>query len=116
MDPLVDARTQAGLHNRWHPDIPAVAAVKQGEVFKVECVEWTGGQIKNSDDADDIRDVDLSRCHYLSGPIAVEGAMPVSLYYPIYILISLRGLDHQRCRLVPESNVNPSDDAIQRYY
>ena len=25
------------LHNRWHPDIPPVATVEEGEVFKVEC-------------------------------------------------------------------------------
>lgn len=34
------------LHNRWHPDIPAVATVKPGDVFRVECLDWTGGQIK----------------------------------------------------------------------
>ena len=26
------------LHNRWHPQIPAVAEVKTGEVFRVEMV------------------------------------------------------------------------------
>ena len=26
------------LHNRWHPDIPAVARVKEGELFRVEFV------------------------------------------------------------------------------
>lgn len=31
---------------------------------------------QNTDDADDIRDVDLTKIHYLSGPIAVEGAEP----------------------------------------
>jgi len=30
------------LHNRWHPDIPAVVKVQQGETFKVECIDWTG--------------------------------------------------------------------------
>jgi len=49
------------LHNRWHPDIPAVASVKEGEVFKVECIDWTGGQIKNDDSADDVKGVDLSQ-------------------------------------------------------
>ncbi|HHF7375763.1 formamidase [Legionella bozemanae] len=64
------------LHNRWHPDIPAVATVKPGDVFRVECLDWTGGQIKNNDDADDIKYVDLAQVHYLSGPIAVQGAQP----------------------------------------
>ena len=26
------------LHNRWHPDIPAVASVKPGQVFRVETI------------------------------------------------------------------------------
>jgi formamidase len=67
------------LHNRWHPDIPMVAMVKPGDDFKIECVDWTGGQIKNNDDASDVRDVDLSQVHFLSGPVGVEGAEPGDL-------------------------------------
>lgn len=63
----------------------------------MECVDWTGGQIKNDDCSDDVKNVDLSQvhvrsaspcsnrmfvhsyiwlacCQYLSGPIEVEGA------------------------------------------
>lgn len=58
------------------PDIPAYVTVKPGEVFKVECHEWTGGQISNSDNADDVKNVDLTKIHYLSGPIAIEGTQP----------------------------------------
>ncbi|CAK5264355.1 unnamed protein product, partial [Mycena citricolor] len=76
VDPFVPADQQKGLHNRWHPDIPAVATVKPGQVFKIECVDWTGAQIGNNDFSDDIKDVDLSKVHNLSGPIAVEGAEP----------------------------------------
>jgi len=67
------------LHNRWHPDIPAVRTVKPGECFRIECLDWTGGQIANNDSADDIHNVDLNQVHYLSGPIAVEGAQPGDL-------------------------------------
>jgi formamidase len=67
------------IHNRWHPDIPMVATVKPGDDFKIECVDWTGGQIKNNDDASDVRDVDLTQVHFLSGPVAVEGAEPGDL-------------------------------------
>ena len=62
------------VHNRWHPDIPMACMVKPGDDFKVECFDWTGGQIKNDDEASDVRDVDLSQVHFLSGPIGVEGA------------------------------------------
>jgi formamidase len=67
------------LHNRWHPEIPPVVAVDPGAVFRVECLDWTGGQIGNNDNANDIRDVDLLQVHYLSGPIAVNGAEPGDL-------------------------------------
>ncbi|MCK0198524.1 acetamidase/formamidase family protein [Ancylobacter sp. 6x-1] len=67
------------LHNRWHPDIPIATWVEPGADFIVETVDWTGGAIKNNDSADDIRDVDLSTVHYLSGPIGVKGAVPGDL-------------------------------------
>ncbi|GJN87570.1 hypothetical protein Rhopal_000524-T1 [Rhodotorula paludigena] len=76
IDPLKPAQGQKGLMNRWHPDIPAVATVKQNDVFKLGSIEWTGGQIVNSDNADDVANVDLTQIHYLTGPIAVEGAEP----------------------------------------
>ena len=63
-------------HNRWHPDIPSAVAVNPGDSFRIECKDWTDGQIKNNDSPDDVRDVDLSVVHVLSGPIEVKGAKP----------------------------------------
>jgi formamidase len=63
-------------HNRWHPDIPAVVSVKPGDVFRIECKDWTDGQIKDNDDPSDVKDVTLSVVHVLSGPIHVEGVEP----------------------------------------
>ncbi|EFJ09976.1 hypothetical protein SELMODRAFT_269462 [Selaginella moellendorffii] len=59
------------LHNRWHPDIPPVAQVSVEELFRVETIDWTGGQILDNDSAEDVKNMDLSRVHYLSGPIRV---------------------------------------------
>jgi formamidase len=66
-------------HNRWHPDIPVAAMVRPGDEFRVECREWTDAQIGNNDSANDVRDVDLSHAHMLSGPIGVQGAEPGDL-------------------------------------
>ena len=63
-------------HNRWHPDIPAVVSVKPGDVFRIECKDWTDGQIGKGADPKDIEDVKLSVVHVLSGPISVQGAEP----------------------------------------
>ncbi|HET7323811.1 MAG TPA: formamidase [Halococcus sp.] len=62
--------------NRWHPDVPPVASVEPGDVFRVECIDWTGNQVNNDDSANDIRDMDLDPNHHLSGPIEVKGAEP----------------------------------------
>jgi formamidase len=53
--------------------------VRPGQTIRVECREWTDGQIGNNDSANDVRDVDLSVAHMLSGPIGVEGAEPGDL-------------------------------------
>ena len=66
-------------HNRWHPDIPVAAMVRPGDEFRVECREWTDAQLGNNDSANDVRDVDLTHAHMLSGPIGVEGAEPGDL-------------------------------------
>jgi formamidase len=66
-------------HNRWHPDIPVAAMVRPGDEFRLECRDWTDAQIGNNDSANDVRDIDLSRPHMLSGPIGIEGAEPGDL-------------------------------------
>jgi len=67
------------IHNRWHPDIPMACWVKPGDDFILETYDWTAGAIKNNNDASDVRDVDLSTVHYLSGPVGVHGAEPGDL-------------------------------------
>ncbi|MFE3700277.1 acetamidase/formamidase family protein, partial [Nocardia tengchongensis] len=66
-------------HNRWHPDIPAVATVTPGTEFRVHVREWFDGAIRNDDSADDIRDAPLTTVHCLSGPFAVARAEPGGL-------------------------------------
>ncbi|MFP3643405.1 formamidase [Paraburkholderia sp. SIMBA_054] len=67
------------VHNRWHPDIPMACWVNPGDDFILETYDWTGGFIKNNDNADDVRDIDLSIVHFLSGPVGVHGAEPGDL-------------------------------------
>ena len=56
--------------------VPFAGTIKNGEVVKIECLDWTGGQIGNNNSADDVKNVDLTRIHYLSGPFEVETAEP----------------------------------------
>ena len=63
-------------HNPWPPDIPAAASTDPGTDFRIACLDWTNLQVRNDDSADDIRDIDLTPCHVLSGPIHINGAEP----------------------------------------
>ncbi|EME29332.1 formamidase [Galdieria sulphuraria] len=59
------------LHNRWHPDIPPIAQVKVNSVFRVDMIDFTGGQIKNDDNAEDVKSININKNHHLSGPFSV---------------------------------------------
>lgn len=48
------------LHNRWHPDIPPVADVTEGELFRVEMVDWSGGRVRDDNSADDLKFMDFT--------------------------------------------------------
>lgn len=89
----VPAADQPGLHNRWHPEIPSVASIKPGETVKIECLDWTGGQIGNNDSADDVRDVDLTKIHYLTGPFDIAGAEPGDML--VVNITDVQPFDHQ---------------------
>ena len=67
------------IHNRWHPDIPAIASVNIGDTWRCESVDWTGGQIGDDESANDVRDVQLTQVHYLTGPVHVNGVKPGDL-------------------------------------
>ncbi|WP_241014033.1 acetamidase/formamidase family protein, partial [Pandoraea nosoerga] len=55
-------------------------AIPRPSVPRIACTyDWTGGFIKNDDSADDVRDIDLSIVHFLSGPVGVRGAKPGGL-------------------------------------
>lgn len=56
--------------------VPACGKITEGEAVKIECLDWTGGQIKNNDSADDVKNVDLTQIHYLSGPFEIDTAEP----------------------------------------
>ncbi|XP_043699445.1 formamidase-like [Telopea speciosissima] len=59
------------LHNRWHPDIPPVEGITEGEMFRVEMVDWIGGAIGDNDTALDLKAINLNEGHYLSGPFRI---------------------------------------------
>ena len=66
-------------HNRWHPDIPPVLRVEQGEEVVMDTRDGLDLQITRDTVTSDLAKVVLSSSHALKGPVYVEGAEPGDL-------------------------------------
>ena len=53
--------------------------IEEGEVFRGQDDRLDGRRVKNDDSADDVKHIDLTQVHYLSGPIACPTAEPGDL-------------------------------------
>jgi formamidase len=63
-------------HNRWHPDIPPILRVREGEVVALETRDVSDGQIGPDTTIEEAARLSFSRIHPLTGPVWVEGAEP----------------------------------------
>ncbi|MEV0822471.1 acetamidase/formamidase family protein [Nonomuraea rubra] len=66
-------------HNRWHPGIPPAMEVGPGGEVILESAAYDDYQIHDDGGLDELRRVDLSRMHPLTGPVRVDGARPGDL-------------------------------------
>ncbi|KAL9000875.1 MAG: hypothetical protein Q9169_000630 [Polycauliona sp. 2 TL-2023] len=85
--------------------VPFNGTIKNGEVVKIECVDWTGGQIGNNDSADDIKNIDLTKIHYLSGPFEIETAEPGDV-----LVVEIQDVQPFQDRLWGFTGVFPKDN------
>ena len=63
-------------HNRWHPDIPPIAKVDQGQVIALETRDAFDGQITQQTTSVQAGRFSMGRIHPLTGPVWVNGAEP----------------------------------------
>jgi len=72
--PVAGQRGRA--HNRWHPEIPAIATVPGGETLRVDTLDGIDGQIGPASTDADVVGMALERPHPMTGPFWIEGAEP----------------------------------------
>jgi formamidase len=60
--------------NRYHPDIPAVARAKPGEMIVLHTRDALDSDLRLDSNADDLAAVDLNLVHPMTGPVHIEGA------------------------------------------
>jgi formamidase len=63
-------------HNRYHPDIPPVVEIGEGEEIALETLDALDGQITPTTTVADFAGLDAGAVHPLTGPVFVKGAMP----------------------------------------
>ena len=66
-------------HNRWHPDIPAILEVDEGEEVVLETRDALDLQIKPGMTGEDLQFMEGGAAHALTGPVWVKGAKPGDL-------------------------------------
>ncbi|HEV2275592.1 MAG TPA: acetamidase/formamidase family protein [Acidobacteriaceae bacterium] len=63
-------------HSRWNRSLPPRLVVDSGDLIHVECVDSSGSQVKPGMLLSEFLEIDRTRIHALTGPIAVRGAQP----------------------------------------
>jgi formamidase len=63
-------------HNRFHPDIPPLVSVDEGEEVVLITRDGVDGQLGPGTTEDDIAKMEAGAIHPLTGPVFVKGAQP----------------------------------------
>jgi formamidase len=63
-------------HNRFHPDIPPIVVVEEGEEVVLETRDGVDGQLGPATTEADIANMESGAIHPLTGPVFVKGAQP----------------------------------------
>lgn len=60
--------------NRWHPEIESVVTAEPGETVRLECLDWTGGQIQERNSRSVFTRPSIEQLHYSAdaGPTLIE--------------------------------------------
>jgi formamidase len=66
-------------HNRWHPDIPPIVEVEEGEEVALETRDGIDGHLDAKSTVADLAGMNAGAVHPLTGPVLVKGARPGDL-------------------------------------
>jgi formamidase len=66
-------------HNRWHPDIPPIIEVEEGEEVALETRDATDCYLNPKSSEADFAGLPVGAIHPLTGPVLIKGARPGDL-------------------------------------
>lgn len=63
-------------HDKWDNSLKPALTIDSGDTVVFECVEASGNQVTRKSTVEDLKALDWSKFHCLTGPVAVRGAEP----------------------------------------
>jgi acetamidase/formamidase len=63
-------------HARWNADLPPRLTIATGDTVHFECIDSSGAQVHPDMTVDAFQNIDRGLIHALTGPVAIDGAMP----------------------------------------
>lgn len=63
-------------HSVWNRDLTPRLTIAPGDTVRMDTLDATGGQVRPGDPAGRMIEIDTTRIHALTGPIAIDGAEP----------------------------------------
>ncbi len=66
-------------HNRWHPDVPPIVEVDEGEEIALETRDAADGYLNAKSTESDFPGLPVGGIHPLTGPVLIKGARPGDL-------------------------------------
>lgn len=64
------------IHNAWDNSLDPILTIERGDVVRFECRDAVDGQITLDSTPEDMAEVDFDPVHPLTGPVAIEWAVP----------------------------------------
>jgi acetamidase/formamidase len=77
-------------HSVWDRSLAPRLTVESGDIVRLECMDATGGQVRPGDPAERMLEIDSTRIHTLTGPIAIAGAEPGDV-----LEVEILGVEHK---------------------
>lgn len=66
----------APTHSRWNADLPPRLTIDSGDTVHFECLDSSGAQVHPGMTVDEFQQIDRGLIHALTGPVAIDGALP----------------------------------------
>ena len=78
-------------HSRWNADLAPRLTIASGDTVRFDCQDASGLQVRDGMTAEEFAGIDKMRIHCLTGPVAIDGAVPGDVLQVDVLEVAHRG-------------------------